>query len=252
MATQLIFKCFWRTHRHVLFLGPLVLLILISSDVSPGFQSQSELCFIDFFAGVNVMYMPSDLCLVLHLLIPWDPAFSQSLPPMHQQRLELARIWTGNHPIWRQKWYHCSLGSISGATPADLLAVSIIALTGRVHLPKATIQMRKIMTRALVVVDLNLRGWQMAYQRSTLITLKVNTDTEIETPCNENKSKTWILTQNLKHHESLVTLVLEHLNFYHPRMRVGNVFGRVCLSVCPCVCLCVCPSVRLCVCLFRL
>ena len=27
---------------------------------------------------------------------------------------------------------------------------------------------------------------------------------------------------------------------YHPRMRVGNVFGRVCL----CVCLSVCPSVQ--------
>ena len=33
--------------------------------------------------------------------------------------------------------------------------------------------------------------------------------------------------------------------FYHPRMRVGNVFGRVCLSVC----LSVCPSVCLSVCL---
>ena len=32
--------------------------------------------------------------------------------------------------------------------------------------------------------------------------------------------------------------------FYHPRMRVGNVFGRVCLSVCP-VCPCVCVSVCL-------
>ena len=38
---------------------------------------------------------------------------------------------------------------------------------------------------------------------------------------------------------------------YHPRMRVGNVFGHVCLSVCLCVCLSVCVCV--CVfCLFRL
>ena len=40
--------------------------------------------------------------------------------------------------------------------------------------------------------------------------------------------------------------------FYHPRMRVGNVFSHVCLCVCVCVCLCVCVSVCLCFCLFRL
>ena len=47
---------------------------------------------------------------------------------------------------------------------------------------------------------------------------------------------------------------------YHPRMRVDNVFGHVCLSVCLCVCvsvcvsvcLYVCVSVCLCFCLFRL
>ena len=32
---------------------------------------------------------------------------------------------------------------------------------------------------------------------------------------------------------------------YHPRMRVGKVFGHVCL----CVCLCVCVCLSLCVCL---
>ena len=55
----------------------------------------------------------------------------------------------------------------------------------------------------------------MAYQRSTLITLNVNTDTEIETPCNEKsknintetkidipcneRSKTLILAQRSRH-----------------------------------------------------
>ena len=34
------------------------------------------------------------------------------------------------------------------------------------------------------------------------------------------------------------------INFYHPRMRVGNVFGRVCLSVCLSVCPSVCLSVQ--------
>ena len=36
-----------------------------------------------------------------------------------------------------------------------------------------------------------------------------------------------------------------NLNNYHPHIRVGNVFGQVCLSVCLCVCLCVCLSVFL-------
>ena len=35
---------------------------------------------------------------------------------------------------------------------------------------------------------------------------------------------------------------------YHPCMRVGNVFGHICL----CVCVSVCVSVCLCFCLFRL
>ena len=38
-------------------------------------------------------------------------------------------------------------------------------------------------------------------------------------------------------------------HFYHPRMRVGNIFGHVCLCVCLSVCLSVCVSVCLCVCL---
>ena len=32
----------------------------------------------------------------------------------------------------------------------------------------------------------------------------------------------------------------DEANFYHPRMRVGNVSGHVCLSVCLSVCLCFC------------
>ena len=36
--------------------------------------------------------------------------------------------------------------------------------------------------------------------------------------------------------------------FYHPRMRIGNNFIRVCLSVCLCVCVSVCLSVSVSVC----
>ena len=51
----LFFKCFWRTHIHMSFLGPLVPLFCISGDISSGFQSQSEFCFIHF-CGRNRIY----------------------------------------------------------------------------------------------------------------------------------------------------------------------------------------------------
>ncbi len=43
--------------------------------------------------------------------------------------------------------------------------------------------------RARVVVDLNLSGWQMAHQRSTLMTLRVRTETLTETPCNRERER---------------------------------------------------------------
>ena len=53
------------------FLGPLVPLFWISSDVSSGLQSGSYL--ICFFAEVNVMYILQFTPLVLHSSIPWHP-----------------------------------------------------------------------------------------------------------------------------------------------------------------------------------
>ena len=35
------------------------------------------------FAKVNVMYIPRDPSLVLHMPTSWRPAHSRSLPPMH-------------------------------------------------------------------------------------------------------------------------------------------------------------------------
>ena len=43
--------------------------------------------------------------------------------------------------------------------------------------------------------------------------------------------------------------VVVNPNLYHPRMRIGNNFSRVCLCVCVSVCVSVCPSVCLSVCL---
>ena len=56
------------------------------------------------FAEANVMYIPWDLLLVLHLLTSWQPACSRSLPHIHVQKWDLAWIRTGNHPD-RRYWY---------------------------------------------------------------------------------------------------------------------------------------------------
>ena len=47
-----------------------------------------------------------------------------------------------------------------------------------------------------------------------------------------------------EHSSRWVDLFQCGMHYYHPRMRVGNVFGRVCLSVCPPVCPSVCLSVQ--------
>lgn len=65
-------------------------------------------------------------------------------------------------------------------------------------LPEAspTIHMIMMAVLARLVVDLNFRGWQMAYQRSMEIDVSVMTDTVTETVCkkkNENILKIFIL-----------------------------------------------------------
>ena len=61
-------------------LWPLVLLFWISGDVSSGFQTQSGFCLIYFFAEANVMYIPQDPPLVLHIQTSWWSPHSRSLP----------------------------------------------------------------------------------------------------------------------------------------------------------------------------
>ena len=56
------------------FGGPQIPLFWISGDVSSGFQSQSGLCLIHFFVEANVMYIPCDPPLVLHMLTSWQLA----------------------------------------------------------------------------------------------------------------------------------------------------------------------------------
>ena len=71
-----------------------------------GFKARGALFAI--FAEANVMYIPQDSPLVLHLLTSWRPAHSQSLPHMHVQRWDLAQIRTCNRTNTRRTRYHCA------------------------------------------------------------------------------------------------------------------------------------------------
>ena len=59
-----------------------------------GFKARVGSALFDIFAEVNVMYIPQDSPLVLHLPTSWRPVRSQSLPHMHVQRWDLARFRT--------------------------------------------------------------------------------------------------------------------------------------------------------------
>ena len=79
------------------FFGATGTLFWISGDVSSGFQSQSGFCLICYFVEADVMYIPQDSPLVLHLPTSWQPAHSRSLPHTHVQRWDLAQIRTCSH-----------------------------------------------------------------------------------------------------------------------------------------------------------
>ena len=66
--------------------GALVPLFWISGEVSSGVQSRSGFCLICFFAESNVMYIPQDPPLVLHMPTSWQPACRQSCPHILLQR----------------------------------------------------------------------------------------------------------------------------------------------------------------------
>ena len=84
------FKSFWRTH--VLFWGHWYPCFgfLVTSPL--GFKARVGSALFAIFAEANVMYIPQDSPLVLHLLTSWWPARSRSLPHMHVQRWDLAQI----------------------------------------------------------------------------------------------------------------------------------------------------------------
>ena len=56
------------------------------TPVSSGFQSQSRVLPYSLFAEANVMYIPQDPPLVLHVPTSWQPACCQSCPHIMLQR----------------------------------------------------------------------------------------------------------------------------------------------------------------------
>ena len=72
--TYKLYKRFWRTHVRVLFWGhwyPCFGFLVISP---PGFKARLGSTLLTCFAEVNVMYIPKDPPLVLHLLTSWKLA----------------------------------------------------------------------------------------------------------------------------------------------------------------------------------
>ena len=102
----LFLKSFWQTH--VLFWGHWYPCFgfLVTSPLS--FKARVGSALFAIFAEANVMYIPQDSPLVLHLPISWQPACSRSLPHMHVQRWDLARFQTCNCMNRRRMRYHCA------------------------------------------------------------------------------------------------------------------------------------------------
>ena len=73
-----------------------------------GFKARVGSALFAIFAEANVMYIPQDSPLVLHLPTSWRPACSRSLPHMHVQRWDLAQIRTCNRTNRRRTRYHCA------------------------------------------------------------------------------------------------------------------------------------------------
>ena len=73
-----------------------------------GFKARVGSALFTIFAEANVMYIPQDSPLVLHLLTSWWLARSRSLPHMHVQRWDLAQIRMCSRTNRRRTRYHCA------------------------------------------------------------------------------------------------------------------------------------------------
>ena len=81
-------------------------LTFISSDVPSGFQSHNRF-WLNHFCGVKCNVNSPEIHLWYYTCQPLDVQHRiWSLLRMHQQRWDLARIRTGNHPDRRRTRYH--------------------------------------------------------------------------------------------------------------------------------------------------
>ena len=85
-----------------------------------GFKARVGSALFAIFVEANVMYIPQDSPLVLHLPTSWWPVRSRSLPHMHVQRWDLARFRTCDRTNRRRTRYHCA------SDPAKLSIVTIV------------------------------------------------------------------------------------------------------------------------------
>jgi len=80
-----------------------------------------------------------------------------------------------------------------------------------IFLPEAspTIHMIIMAVLARLVVDLNFKGWQMAYQRSMEIDVSVITDTVTETVCMKKKNKKKNITnRRTKYNIQIISIII--------------------------------------------
>ena len=91
------FKFFWQTHTHVVFWGPLIPCFGFMVMFPLGFKARvGSTLFI--FMEANVMYIPRDLLLMLHLTTYWQPIW---LPVASLNALAIVGVawdWMNNHP----------------------------------------------------------------------------------------------------------------------------------------------------------
>ena len=77
-----------------------------------GFKARVGSALFAIFAEVNVMYIPQDSPLVLHLPTSWRPGHSRSLPHMHVQRWDLAQFRTERNLTYCSENHTC-IGELS-------------------------------------------------------------------------------------------------------------------------------------------
>lgn len=96
------------------------------------------------------------------------------------------------------------------------------------HLPNpiARSQIRTIAVLARLVVDLNLRGKQMAYQRSTEMKVRVSTDTATDTVWNKNSGTVSTENNIIREVKKLRDILLSNENSNFVSLNIYKVLNK--------------------------